>query len=283
MDVISPPRFFSPLFSSRGQGCDFFLREGKDFSFVRAPRGDGKSICMIAASLSSCYAGRGGENKTEGLQYLEPKGNVLLGSPGQLLTLRRQPNTRKWKPQTPRPGCPACLSAPHLYSLRRGASITSTSITLCSTSTTPPAGRRMGCRLHLRIRHQKRTPKKTSNSAPTMRNTVKNRSSPATATTPSRAANTRPGPLRSHAGKFTAAEPRCTLNGTILPPEPTPRYSTLLSTTLPTALLFVTISRPLPGACAHTSNSASPEGRSKKAESEPGARSFACTTPFNLT
>ena len=44
MDVISPPRFFSllfsPLFSSRGQGCD----AAKDFSFVRAPRGDGKSI-----------------------------------------------------------------------------------------------------------------------------------------------------------------------------------------------------------------------------------------------
>ena len=54
----------------------FFLRGGKDFSFVRAPRGDGKSICMIPASLSSCYAGRGGKTKTEGLQYLEPKGNV---------------------------------------------------------------------------------------------------------------------------------------------------------------------------------------------------------------
>ena len=31
---------FSPLFPSRGPGCD----AGKDFSFVRAPRGDGKSI-----------------------------------------------------------------------------------------------------------------------------------------------------------------------------------------------------------------------------------------------
>ena len=29
-------------------------------------------------------------NKTEGLQYLEPKGNVLLGSSGKLLTFRRQ-------------------------------------------------------------------------------------------------------------------------------------------------------------------------------------------------
>ena len=45
---------------------------------------------MIPASLSSCYAGRGGKTKTEGLQYLEPKGNVLLGSPGEHLTLRRQ-------------------------------------------------------------------------------------------------------------------------------------------------------------------------------------------------
>ena len=45
---------------------------------------------MIADSLSSCYAVRGGKNKTEGLQYLEPKGNVLLGSPGELLPLRRQ-------------------------------------------------------------------------------------------------------------------------------------------------------------------------------------------------
>ena len=45
---------------------------------------------MIPASLSSCYTGRGGKTKTEGLQYLEPKGNVLLGSPGEHLTLRRQ-------------------------------------------------------------------------------------------------------------------------------------------------------------------------------------------------
>ena len=44
---------------------------------------------MIPASLSSCYAGRDGKNKTEGLQYLEPQGNVLLGSPGKLLSLRR--------------------------------------------------------------------------------------------------------------------------------------------------------------------------------------------------
>ena len=57
----------------------------------RAPR-EGKSICMIPASLSSCYAGRGGKTKTEGLQYLEPMGNVLLGSPGELLTLRRHLN-----------------------------------------------------------------------------------------------------------------------------------------------------------------------------------------------
>ena len=48
---------------------------------------------MIPASLSLCYAGRGGKNKTEGLQYLEPKGNVLLGSPGELLTLRRHQNS----------------------------------------------------------------------------------------------------------------------------------------------------------------------------------------------
>ena len=88
---ITSSIFFSAFFFA-GQGCDFFLREGKDFSFVRAPRGDGKSISMIPASLSSCYAGRGGKNKTEGLQYLEPKGNVLLGSPGERLTLRRQRN-----------------------------------------------------------------------------------------------------------------------------------------------------------------------------------------------
>ena len=41
---------FPPAFSFAGQGCD----AGKDFSFVRAPRGDGKSISMIPASLSSC-------------------------------------------------------------------------------------------------------------------------------------------------------------------------------------------------------------------------------------
>ena len=57
-------------------------------------RGDGKSISMIAASLSSCYAGWGGKTKTEGLQYFEPKGNVLLGSPGVLLTLRRHQTAR---------------------------------------------------------------------------------------------------------------------------------------------------------------------------------------------
>ncbi len=45
------------------------------------------------ASLSSCYAGRGGKNKTEGLQYLEPKGNVLFCSPGELLTLRQHLGT----------------------------------------------------------------------------------------------------------------------------------------------------------------------------------------------
>ena len=38
-----------------------------------------------------CRPGR--KNKTEGLQYLEPKGNVLLGSPGELLTLRRHQNS----------------------------------------------------------------------------------------------------------------------------------------------------------------------------------------------
>ena len=75
MGVISPPRFFSP----RG-GCSRHSER----------RADGKSISMIPASLSSCYAGRGGKNKTEGLQYLEPKGNVLLCSPGELFTLRRQ-------------------------------------------------------------------------------------------------------------------------------------------------------------------------------------------------
>ena len=87
MGVISPPRFF----------LRFFLREGKDArdaGGAAAARGerraDGKSIWMIAASLSSCYAGRGSQNKTEGLQCLKPKGNVLLGSPGKLLTLRQQ-------------------------------------------------------------------------------------------------------------------------------------------------------------------------------------------------
>ena len=77
---------FSPIFSSRGQGCPRRAGGGSRHS---ERRGDGKSISMIAASLSSCYAGRGGKTKTEGLQYLEPMGNVLLGSPGELLTLRR--------------------------------------------------------------------------------------------------------------------------------------------------------------------------------------------------
>ena len=82
MGVISPPRFF--------------LRAGKDARRARGAaaargerRADGKPIWMIAASLSSCYAGLGGKNKTEALQYLKPKGNVLPGSPGVLLTLRR--------------------------------------------------------------------------------------------------------------------------------------------------------------------------------------------------
>ena len=44
----------------------------------------------ITASQASCYAGRGGKNKTEGLQYLELKGKFLLCSPRELLTLRRQ-------------------------------------------------------------------------------------------------------------------------------------------------------------------------------------------------
>ena len=71
MGVISPPRFFFRIF------LRFFLR-----FFLREAR--------IPASLSSCYAGRGGKNKTEGLQSFEPKGKVLLGSPGELLSLRRQ-------------------------------------------------------------------------------------------------------------------------------------------------------------------------------------------------
>ena len=50
-----------------------------------------------SASLSSCYTGRGGNNKTEGLQYLEPKGNVLLCSPGELPTLRRQYEQTSWQ------------------------------------------------------------------------------------------------------------------------------------------------------------------------------------------
>ena len=87
MGVISPPRFFSPLFSSRGQGCP---RRAGGCGRHSKRRADGKSISMIPVSLSSCYAGRGGKTKTEGLQYFEPKGNVLLGSPGELLTLRRQ-------------------------------------------------------------------------------------------------------------------------------------------------------------------------------------------------
>ena len=91
MDVISPPRFFSPLFSSRGQGCPRRAGVCRRHSERRA---DGKSISMIAASLSSCYAGRGGKTKTEGLQYLEPMGNVLLGSPGELLTLPRHRRVR---------------------------------------------------------------------------------------------------------------------------------------------------------------------------------------------
>ena len=60
----------------------------------RAPAETASRSPMIPASLSSCYAGWGGKTKTEGLQYFEPKGNVLLGSPGVLLTLRRHQTAR---------------------------------------------------------------------------------------------------------------------------------------------------------------------------------------------
>ena len=55
----------------------FFLREGKDTRGAQEGpqppqrRADGKSISMISALQFSCYAGRKGKNKTEGLQYLE--------------------------------------------------------------------------------------------------------------------------------------------------------------------------------------------------------------------
>ena len=77
---------FSPLFPPRGQGCP---RRAGGRSRHSERRADGKSISMIPASLSSCYAGRGSKTKTEGFQYFEPKGNVLFGSSGEFLTLRR--------------------------------------------------------------------------------------------------------------------------------------------------------------------------------------------------
>ena len=70
MGVISPLRFF----------LRFFLREGQDARL---------------AVLMLCRPGR--LNKTEGLQYLAPKGNVLPGSPGERLSLRRQKRKRLWR------------------------------------------------------------------------------------------------------------------------------------------------------------------------------------------
>lgn len=46
----------------------------------------GEMQARFPASMSSCQVGWGGKTKTEGLQYLEPKGNDLLCSPGVLLT-----------------------------------------------------------------------------------------------------------------------------------------------------------------------------------------------------
>ncbi len=85
MYVISPP----PLFPPRGPRCP--RRGGSRHSERRT---DGKSITSLPVVML-CRPGR--KNKTEGLQYLEPKGNVLLGSPGERLTLRRQPG---WCPNS---------------------------------------------------------------------------------------------------------------------------------------------------------------------------------------
>ena len=115
MGVISPPRFFSPLFSSlfpsRGQDA---RRARRDALFVsirvhscpfvsRMPAARGgmqppqQAPRRREADLDDCrlavvmLSRPGRQNKTEGLQYLEPKGNVLFCSPGELLPLRRQP------------------------------------------------------------------------------------------------------------------------------------------------------------------------------------------------
>ena len=71
---ITSSIFSSAFFSARAR-----MRCGQGF-FLRT-RSQGRREVDLA-SLSSCYAGRGGKTRTEGLQYFEPMGNVLLAHPG---------------------------------------------------------------------------------------------------------------------------------------------------------------------------------------------------------